>query len=392
MSGQLLGAVSATPPQTSPKSAPGHQAATDTDREAFRQQLSAQQPAGQRAPQRQAQHDAAQPPPGDAPAAEADAAVIVADERSLAWARPAAPLRAADAEGVAEELPALAAVPTTALTDELRTASAEGLPTNAARLPASAGRELPRWQAALARSPAASSPTAENVTLAAQGDLQTEAATELKALGLGESKPELGLQFMPARPVFQLQTQAQAQAQDSPLAGMTRTLAEPALATERLLQAVQSSTATSSEAMPTLDASGGSERLAQSAAQRLMWMAGERISRAELALNPPDLGPVDIQMELEGDQLRLQMAAATGAAKELLDAALPRLRDQLAAAGLELVQAEVSYRQGGEAGSDGTPADRRAGNGADGTNAAEESSEPSRPLHSRRVSLLDQYA
>lgn len=383
MSGSVLGVVS-TAAQTAPhKSTQGNRAENEPDGAAFRQQFSAQRASEGRSSQQQDATDADQPVSGDAPAAEGSAEIRGMDERSLTWARPEVRQRAIDVEAATDEATVVAAVAAPVLTDELRPTVAANLPA-----PAGAGRELPRWQALPAKSAAGPSlPAAQSISVsAAQAELQAEAGAEIKAPGFGELKPEMGLQLMPSRPVLQIQ------AQDSPLAGMTRALAEPAVATERLLQAVQNTASSVTDAMPTLDASGGSERLAQSAAQRLMWMAGERISRAELALNPPDLGPVDIQMELEGDQLRLQMAAATGAAKELLDAALPRLRDQLAAAGLELVQAEVSYRQGRESGSDGTPADHRAGDRAAGANAAEESSERKRPVQSRRVSLLDQYA
>lgn len=177
-------------------------------------------------------------------------------------------------------------------------------------------------------------------------------------------------------------------------AGLERLLSDPAVAQDRLFVARPGG-----EALPdpryTLDASAGPQRLAETAAQRLSWMAGEKVSRADLALNPPELGSVDVQMEIEGDQVRIQMTAATGAAKEMLDQALPRLRELFAQEGLQLTHADVSQQRGqGERERTAEEQNLRqahGGLGADAEDGAESDSAPPR-MQQRQIGLLDHYA
>lgn len=175
--------------------------------------------------------------------------------------------------------------------------------------------------------------------------------------------------------------------------GLERLLAEPAVAQDRLFVNRPGSEPLA-DPRYTLDASAGPQRLAETAAQRLSWMAGEKISRADLALNPPELGSVDVQMEIEGDQVRIQMTTATGAAKEMLDQALPRLRELFAQEGLQLTQADVSQHREQDA-RGRTPDGEQARNlhgqpdEAQDERAAEDSAPQSRHSH---IGLLDQYA
>lgn len=175
--------------------------------------------------------------------------------------------------------------------------------------------------------------------------------------------------------------------------GLERLLAEPTMAQDRLFVS-RPGAEPLADPRYTLDASAGPQRLAETAAQRLSWMAGEKISRADLALNPPELGSVDVQMEIEGDQVRIQMTTATGAAKEMLDQALPRLRELFAQEGLQLTQAEVSQHREQDArgrNADGSQARNLQGqtDEAQDERAAEESAPQSRHSH---IGLLDQYA
>ena len=175
--------------------------------------------------------------------------------------------------------------------------------------------------------------------------------------------------------------------------GLERLLAEPAVAQDRLFVS-RPGAEPLADPRYTLDASAGPQRLAETAAQRLSWMAGEKISRADLALNPPELGSVDVQMEVEGDQVRIQMSTATGAAKEMLDQALPRLRELFAQEGLQLTQADVSQHREQDArgrSADGSQARNLHGqtDEAQDERAAEESAPPTRHSH---IGLLDQYA
>ncbi|MDR1855197.1 MAG: flagellar hook-length control protein FliK [Azoarcus sp.] len=74
---------------------------------------------------------------------------------------------------------------------------------------------------------------------------------------------------------------------------------------------------------------------------RVMWMLGRGESRAELVLTPPHLGKVEVSISMNGDQTTAQFVAASQAARDALEQALPRLREMLAQAGVALADANV---------------------------------------------------
>lgn len=79
---------------------------------------------------------------------------------------------------------------------------------------------------------------------------------------------------------------------------------------------------------------------------------GETRYRAELQLDPPALGRVRLEVELDGDGRRslTRFTVETHAAREQLQAELPRLRALLAEQGLGDAQVELQLRQGGHQG------------------------------------------
>lgn len=64
--------------------------------------------------------------------------------------------------------------------------------------------------------------------------------------------------------------------------------------------------------------------------------------QTRLRLDLPQLGVVDVRMQLGGGAVNLMISAASGTAGEQLQAALPALQDSFAAAGLNLSGAQVS--------------------------------------------------
>lgn len=81
-------------------------------------------------------------------------------------------------------------------------------------------------------------------------------------------------------------------------------------------------------------------------AQRITWMANHKIQAAELRLNPQHLGPIDIQVRMDGDQANLVFGAAHAQVRDAIEAALPRLREMFAAQGLNVAQVNVDVRDG----------------------------------------------
>jgi len=84
-------------------------------------------------------------------------------------------------------------------------------------------------------------------------------------------------------------------------------------------------------------------------AERIVWHAGRAHEKVELQLTPPHLGKVEVTLQLANDQLTAQFVAASQATRDVLDQAMPRLRELLQQAGIELGQTFVGNQgPGGE--------------------------------------------
>ncbi len=81
---------------------------------------------------------------------------------------------------------------------------------------------------------------------------------------------------------------------------------------------------------------------AEDVGNRMIWMVGRGESRAELVLTPPSLGKLGVSIQVNGDQTSAHFVAATSAAREALEQAMPRLREVLQQAGINLGQTNVS--------------------------------------------------
>ncbi|HEB92212.1 MAG TPA: hypothetical protein ENI94_01835 [Gammaproteobacteria bacterium] len=77
--------------------------------------------------------------------------------------------------------------------------------------------------------------------------------------------------------------------------------------------------------------------------QRMVWLANQEIREAQIQLNPRHLGPIDVRIIYsDTQQLSVSFTAQNPAAREALDAALPRLREMFEQQGLNLADASVS--------------------------------------------------
>lgn len=66
-----------------------------------------------------------------------------------------------------------------------------------------------------------------------------------------------------------------------------------------------------------------------------------RHDRAEIRLNPADLGPITVQIRMDAGQANLLIQAPQPATRDGLELALPQLRESLAERGITLGQANV---------------------------------------------------
>jgi flagellar hook-length control protein FliK len=82
--------------------------------------------------------------------------------------------------------------------------------------------------------------------------------------------------------------------------------------------------------------------------QKITWMITQRELTAELRLNPPDLGPLEVVLSVSGDQAAAQFSSPHAAVRNAVEQALPKLREMLADNGIMLNNATVSDQRPGE--------------------------------------------
>jgi len=100
--------------------------------------------------------------------------------------------------------------------------------------------------------------------------------------------------------------------------------------------------------LPAVEVAPGEDAWDRAIGERVVWMVGHQTQSAELHLNPPDLGPVEIRVTLHNDQASVTFTAQHPFTREALEAALPRLRDMMGEANVNLVSVDVGQRDPGE--------------------------------------------
>ena len=88
----------------------------------------------------------------------------------------------------------------------------------------------------------------------------------------------------------------------------------------------------------------------QQLAEKIRWMVNGRQSMAEIRLDPPEMGSMQIRLNVSGDSASVSFVVQSQHAKEMLADAMPRLRDMFSEQGIDLGESFVSQQQTGEQG------------------------------------------
>ncbi|WP_435628395.1 flagellar hook-length control protein FliK [Candidatus Ferrigenium straubiae] len=100
--------------------------------------------------------------------------------------------------------------------------------------------------------------------------------------------------------------------------------------------------ATSTNNTPAIATPLGSNGWAQEFSQKISWIATQQNQVAELHLNPPNLGPLDVVLKISDNQATALFTSPHGAVREAVENALPKLREILADNGIMLGNTTVS--------------------------------------------------
>ena len=137
------------------------------------------------------------------------------------------------------------------------------------------------------------------------------------------------------------------------------------------LTASASQLTSSSAALAELDAmagarplqpTGGQESFARGLGERLLVMADAGLQSARIKMNPEHLGPLEIRIQVQDDSTQVWFNAGQSQTREILEQALPRLRELMADQGMRLTDANVS---GGNDGQSGEAADESSATNRD---------------------------
>lgn len=92
---------------------------------------------------------------------------------------------------------------------------------------------------------------------------------------------------------------------------------------------------------PSVSAPMHTESWPQQFGEKVVWMAKNDLQTAQININPPQLGPVQITLNLSGDQATAVFASPHAEVRQAIESSMPQLRDMLASAGINLGDANV---------------------------------------------------
>ena len=86
----------------------------------------------------------------------------------------------------------------------------------------------------------------------------------------------------------------------------------------------------------------GSPGWSQELGDKVVWMSNNHGQMSQIVLNPPSLGAVEVHLHMHGSEAGAQFFSANPDVRNALEAAMPRLREMMAGAGIALGQTTVS--------------------------------------------------
>jgi flagellar hook-length control protein FliK len=97
---------------------------------------------------------------------------------------------------------------------------------------------------------------------------------------------------------------------------------------------------------PTLKVGAGVDtpEFGQGFADRVSWMVDNNMNGAKLQVNPPQLGPIEVRIAVQGDHAQVWLTSHSAVTRDALEASSPKLREMLGAQGFGQVSVDISQR------------------------------------------------
>lgn len=74
---------------------------------------------------------------------------------------------------------------------------------------------------------------------------------------------------------------------------------------------------------------------------QILWLGSQQVKAASIKLNPAELGPVEVNIKVRNDIASIQFNSHSGQVRELIEQALPRLKEMMNEQGLQLADVDV---------------------------------------------------
>lgn len=341
------------PAPPAPESAPTPPPRSQTQKQPPKQVQAAQpKPAQQSQPTRQASktdqaNQASQAADSDTAAAQ-DACAAPETAATTPAAAPADAAAAATGDAAAAEAAAAAAaadpmasmLAMVAAYQQLTTAKADTADTGTA---ATATDSAATDAAALAalQGDATGKRAAAAADLAAEGGKHGTGTSGLQQAHAEDADAALLTKLAPGAERTAATTDAKAEKFAAKLAEAT-TAPQPVLPQSAQALAATTAQAANAVAANQLQARVGSNAWEQQLGQKVVWMVAGGDQSASLTLNPPDLGPLQVVLNVSNDQATATFTAHQPETRQAIENALPKLREMMNEAGIQLGDASVS--------------------------------------------------
>lgn len=83
--------------------------------------------------------------------------------------------------------------------------------------------------------------------------------------------------------------------------------------------------------------------------EQMLSMVNLKMDKAQIQLNPPQMGPIEVTLKMNGtDQAQVLFTAAVPATREALESNMHRLSSMLSSSGIQLTDSQVSSGNSGQ--------------------------------------------
>ncbi|WP_417596826.1 flagellar hook-length control protein FliK [Oceanospirillum sp.] len=140
--------------------------------------------------------------------------------------------------------------------------------------------------------------------------------------------------------------------------------------------------------LPVLRGLPGQPGATEALNERIMMMRSKGIQTAEIRLDPPDLGSLEVRVRVSGDTTTIQFHSPNSGVREALEAQVSRLREMMEGAGINLGQVDVSDQSLSERPDDSFASSDAASGGNSGSVDGDDETREDALLSSKQQSAL----